>query len=188
VLFLSVGVVGMFAGGLIRSRRAFASVVVPDQAPVTADRSDPVRAWLTRRNQRVRSLLVFAARFPFIAGPAIGAVVGYGISNQRSCVTYRNSDRCSFYVPGHHTVTGGAGWGLLAAVLIYVGALEVRRALIRASDAQAAQEMHTDSVKPDAPILDQPQGSYDDDLILVRTHDRTGGRIGKHSRRDQHAE
>lgn len=131
VLFISVGVVGMFAAGLLRGRQRMTAAVVTDSR-VTADKHDPVRNWLARRNQRVRSVLVFAARFPFIAAPALGAAVGFGVSKQKSCVTWRNSDRCSFYVPGHHTVPGGVGWGIAFCAIAYAAALLVRQALLRA--------------------------------------------------------
>jgi len=138
VLFVGLGVVGLFGAGLVKSRRTITSTVVVTDAQVTADKHDPVGEWLARRNQRVRSLLVFAASFPYLAAAAVGAAVGFGISTQRSCVTWRSSDRCAFYIPGHHTVAGGSAWGLLVGALAYGGALLVRQALVRAKESQQA--------------------------------------------------
>src|SRR4051794_13250751 len=52
VVFISLGVVGMFAAGLLKSRRGVAAAAV-SEAQVTADKHDPVAEWLRRRNQRV---------------------------------------------------------------------------------------------------------------------------------------
>ncbi|MBV9368366.1 MAG: hypothetical protein JO074_00925 [Frankiales bacterium] len=175
VVFISVGVVGMFTAGLVKSRRELSRARVAAEGRVTADRHDPVRDWLARRNQRVRSVLVFAARFPFIAAPALGAAIGFGISNQRNCVTYRNSDHCAFYIPGHHTVLGGAGWGLLAGVLAYGAALMIRQSLIRAAAAQAAANEHAALAAPQqAPspwsddVSGPEQSSAEPEFVLVR--------------------
>src|SRR3954452_5690824 len=104
LVFITVGVVGMFAAGLLKSRRTVTRSVAVGEAQITADRGDPVRQWLPGPNTRVRCMLSFAARFPFIAAPVLGAAAGFGISNERGCVTWRGSGKCSFYVPGHHTV------------------------------------------------------------------------------------
>lgn len=132
VLFVTAGVVGLFTAGLIKSRRTLASAVVATDSEVTASKRDLVREWLARRNQRVRSLLVFTARFPFVVAPVIGVAVGFGISKDSSCATWRGSDKCAFHIPGHHSVLGGAGWGLLVGVLVYVGAGLIRQALVAA--------------------------------------------------------
>src|SRR4051794_28974150 len=180
VVFICVGVVGMFAAGLLRARRGIASAVVTAEAELTADKQDPVRDWLARRNQRVRSVLVFAARFPFIASPAVGAAVGFGISNETSCVTLRNSGRCAFYVPGHHTVLGGVGWGLLIGLIVYVGALLIREALTRAAEAQDAVTSATSEPTEPRPATARVAMEQQPEFVLVRPRDRrhdtaTGG-------------
>jgi hypothetical protein len=180
VLFICVGVVGMFAVGLLRGRRDVASAVVATDNKVAADKHDPVRAWLARRNQRVRSVLVFAARFPFVAAPAVGAAVGFGISNERSCVTWRNSDRCSFYVPGHHTLLGGAAWGLLIGLIVYVGALLIRQTLTRAAEAAAAAKSATGEPTGPRPPTARVTVGQQPEFVLVQPRDKrrdtaTGG-------------
>src|SRR4051794_26128810 len=170
LVFITVGVVGMFAAGLVKSRRTLSRSVAASEAQFTADRGDPVREWLAQRNKRVRSLLILAARFPFIAAPALGAAVGFGISNERGCVTWRGSEKCSFYVPGHHTVAGGAAWGFLVGLLVYAGALLIRHALIRASEAQRAAAVSAAGATSVACAGRQPDatpGQVDPEFVLV---------------------
>jgi hypothetical protein len=169
VLFISIGVVGMFTAGLLKSRRSIAAAT-PTDAQVTADKHDVVRDWLTRRNLRVRQMLVFAARFPFVAAPLIGAAAGFGISNQRSCATYRGSDKCSFYIPGHHTVPGGVAWGFLVGLLVYGGAVLIRQSLIRAAEARSAAD--AEMAHRESGCGRSPEGEHDEptepEFVLVR--------------------
>jgi hypothetical protein len=100
VVFITIGVVGMFALGLIKSRRAVAAACA-DPAQVTADKQDPVRNWLANRGQRVRSVLVFAARFPCVVAPVLGAAV----RPDPNC-TGSGGQRADVEVPGRRWQSG----------------------------------------------------------------------------------